>query len=288
MGGNAIKCASKIPNNLCEILSNSFIKTCKSKLKISESDFILLGSTGKKLGDYNDLDIGVDINQICINNNIDKSKVFEFIWNKLGNTFSNKFNMSQLGVISFGIQFDNKIGQIDLILLDNLRLGNFLFFAPSEGKSKYKGLFRTELLLAMASVIPIKNNIVEIFNDEYNGKNKGESKIFWKYTLNRSFGLKKQLKSVEGKTKKLKTPFLLKEEIVSNNVDEIINFLFGPKIKEQDLETFEQIWNIITKKEFKWNRILKEIIYKYIDIIENDKRLETPIEVKKYLKTFEI
>lgn len=284
MGGKAISKSIPIPNELGFSIVNDMTKYFANKLDISTRCFASLGSLGKKEDDYGDLDIALDYTDLMKQNNLKESEVIDFIWNKLEKHFDYKHEMKNIGILSFGYLFKHGVGQIDLVLTNNLDWTKFMYFSPNlkKGQSKYKGLYRTELIHAVASVLPVEvTQVVETFNNEFNGAYKGQPKVYWKYTVDKVRGLQLQLKTVEGKTCKLKKHKTVMDCHVSKDRDTVIHILFGHHIKESDLETFEGIWDIINKKDFKWSGILTQIIDKYIEIITIYKKLPLPMEVKQ-------
>jgi hypothetical protein len=126
-------------------------------LNINKNDVCPIGSYGKKrLCDlYGDLDIAVDLNKICKNNNIKESETIDFICSKLNILGFDNSNIKVFNQISFSCPINgdiiNGVVQVDFMLSKDLKFSKYAYYSPSYKESKYKGVYRGFLLLAITS-----------------------------------------------------------------------------------------------------------------------------------------
>ena len=281
--GGAATGGSPIPAEHTMGMYNDVVKVLSSTFKITKKDARPLGSTGKKkAGDFSgDIDIAVDAAKIGSNFKLKFNEVQDFIYNKLKSKFKNVVNMKGLGIISFLYPIPNsdKFGQTDIMLSDNLELTSFMFHSPNfiENESKYKGLYRNDLLFSIVKYLPT-NIPDEYFED---GKDKGEIKKFTKHTLSQKKGLITQLKSFEGKLGKTKNAKPIKgaDVQITNVPNDIVKYIFGKKYNVDDVKSFEAVYKIIMKSDFKHKKILPKVIKNFKDSILR-KKLPLPSEIK--------
>lgn len=281
--GGAATGGSPIPAEYTMNMYNDVVKIVSSTFKLNKKDFRPLGSTGKKkAGDFSgDIDIAVDAAKIGANFKLKFDEVQDFIYNKLKSKFQNVVNMKGLGIISFLYPIPNsdKFGQTDIMLSDNLDLSSFMFHSPNfiENESKYKGLYRNDLLFSIVKYMPT-NIPDEYFED---GKDKGELKRFSKFTLSQKKGLITQLKSFEGKLGKIKNAKPVKggEKEIANVPNDIVKYIFGDKYNVDDMKSFESVYKIVTSSSFKHKKYVPQIMKNFKDSILK-KNLPLPSEIK--------
>ena len=281
--GGAATGGAPIPAEYTMDMYNDVVKILSSTFKITKNDARPLGSTGKKkAGDFSgDIDIAVDAAKIGAKFKLKFDEVQDFMFGKLKGKFQNVVNMKGLGIISFLYPIPNsdKFGQTDIMLSDNLELSSFMFHSPNfiENESKYKGLYRNDLLFSIVKYLPT-NIPDEYFED---GKDKGEIKKFTKHTLSQKKGLLTQLKSFEGKLGKTKNAKPVKggEVQIANVPNDIVKYIFGPKYNVDDIKSFESLYKIILKSDFKHKKILPKVIQNFKDSILK-KNLPLPSEIK--------
>lgn len=141
--------------------------------------------------------------------------------------------------------------QIDLMIVKNMNWSKVYWHSPdfTKHESKYKGGLRTSLLATIISEIPIEGAKDEYFDDNMTVKR------HWKYTFNAD-GVFKQLLDYTGKKgNPLKNPKKLKEfeQLVTNDPDNMVHFVFGENGSMDDIKSAESLWKAIhDPKKFKW------------------------------------
>lgn len=226
-----------------------------------------LGSTGKKKdNEYSgDIDIAVELEfsddniktiESCIRNVICK----EFPDDNPQINVSTGFR-----IISFGIKWNNNIIQVDLMFSNNIEYSKFMYHSPNyrNNESNFKGLYRTNLLIDLASFIP--TDIPDVYNEKH------ELTDFWKYTLTYDKGLFLRHKTYKGKRGLLKNPVTVKEDdkFITNDINEIIKFVLGETATFKDTNSFETLINFIFSNNYKYdNTVIFNVLREYL----NDKR----------------
>lgn len=293
-GGLAIKNVQRIKkdeilytvNKIKELL----ILPCFPELD-SQIDIFLLGSTGKK-ADSGDIDIGIDATKISGTTVLEKLKrLFAYIYST-NLTSEIKINQITLDMIHLGFPIyslngkTNKLVQVDILLTDYPDFTKFYMYSPKQLESKYKGAHRNDLLRAILNTISFQ--ALKIIDNEV---------VTWKqYDLTQD-GLYYQVKTlVDPVGKKLKykdtdedlIPLyakVLESEVISHNVQQVINFLFGNGFTVQDIDTFEKTFRIILNDErFKYRNKRFQILEKAgLGFLDNTK-LVFPKQLYDYIK----
>lgn len=279
----AIKGSQPIKGKDTEYIASHVIKklatTCKDKDgNIVHFNTCTLGSTGKKNpDDYSgDIDIAIElefnednINMIsdCIKNNICDTNIYE-TQIKVSSGFH---------LISFGLEYSinnesYKLVQIDLMFSNDIKYSQFMYHSPNfkKNESNFKGLYRTNLLIALAGrVETCVDDIVQEINHY------GETQVldFWKYTLTYDKGLFLRHKTYRGKKGILKNPVTVKEDdqLITKDIDKIIKFALGDEATIKDVNSFESIIDFIFSKKYKYSN---KVIYNALSDYLTDKRQE--------------
>jgi len=162
-----------------------------------------------------------------------------------------------------GVDKDGKeIGPKGMVQID-LMIGNANFMKDSlkgaEG-SKYKATWRNMLL-------------ADILSNTITGDD--QSEIKHKFQINWKTGLQYVRFKLNGKSKKK-----LNTKTVLTNMDDVAEYIFGPKYKFKDIETFEKIWKAFNSSSFKWKNKRKEIIKSYTQTLDRMK-MELPSELNE-------
>lgn len=261
MSRQAIKTSLPIKNYKAVEISNEIMDYLQDNYNI---ECCTLGSTGKKpdMDESGDIDIAVKYD---FNNNT----VNMFI-NILKEKYNNPeiYISSGFKIISFGYNYIddniNKTVQVDLMFTDDLSYSKFMYHSPNykNNESKFKGLYRTNLLTYIAGRVP--TGIKDIYDENNNLTD------YWKYTLTYDKGLMLTHKSYKGKKKLLKNPYTVKEDtkLVSKNINKIIKFILGNKVSVNDTNSFESLTDYIFSDKFNNKENLKYIISDFI----NDER----------------
>lgn len=262
-GGNAVTGVVPInQENSLKTLSNATAELSKA-LKISKNDIASLGSTGKKGPGQKsgDIDLAISAPSLLKNNNINSlSELMDYIVatvKKLGYPYR---DLRNLGIISLGYPIanvdgkqPNEIVQMDLMVVDSVDYAKWAYFSPSYLQSELKGLYRNELNIAVAKYAGF-----DVSKMDKETKKPIEWKRFW---FDLRSGLHKGRQSVlSPKTGKVtKTPRAIEKELITNNPDDIVAFLYGEKYKAKDILTFEQALNAVKSRGFPHAKYRKEI-----------------------------
>lgn len=168
-------------------------------------------------------------------------------------------------IISFGVKWVSDIVQVDLMFSNDIEYSKFMYHSPDyrNNESNFKGLYRTNLLIDLASFIP--TNIPDVYNDEH------VLTDFWKYTLTYDKGLFLRHKTYKGKRGLLKNPVTVKEDdkFITNDINEIIKFILGETATFTDTNSFETLIDFVFSKNYKYDNI---VIFNVLKEYLNDKR----------------
>ena len=295
MGGNAIKNsvpvqarnARKIALNISESLQNYFnVPTA------------ILGSVMKKPDDMYCGDIDIAIQLPWTDENVEQVKQYG-----LEHLLVNEVVVSQgLKLVSYGYKDNNtnEIYQVDIMFTENIKYSEFMYYSPdyTKNESRFKGLYRTNLLIICAGNIPLDKNIYPntyYTNKDFEGKYTGELKEFYKYTLTYDNGLELRKKSTLGKTRMCKKAYTISKEKITDNIMQILTMIFGDNMTVSMSTSYENIIKVLFSPDYKYgleirNNILNEFLKDprhnkdndiYIDLISEIKRYEANFIVKK-------
>jgi len=280
MGGNAVKTSRPITLEEAE----GTIKWIKSHIlpymTFSEEDISILGSYGKKLeGElYNDIDIAVQIPQLeHFPNATQRLSGLLQSWG-----YQTKMNPG-FGICSFGCPINGKIengyAQIDFMLTYNLSWSNFIYHSPNfrKGESKYKGLYRNILLMAL--ITEPEKEFIKMTPE--GGIEEIEVNI-----LRYPRGVWRVRKNFMGKKGKLvKNGYNVEgsELFVTDQPMEIIDMTVGNDFIPSDINTFEKLWDIVMSPNFKWINKREGIINRFVECL-GEQNLSIPKEVEEWIK----
>lgn len=277
MGGNAVKISRPVSYDEAWWTVKWLKEHILPYMTFSLEEISLLGSYGKKPDGelYNDIDIAVQIPRI---------EHFENATQRLaglleGWGYQTKINPG-FGICSFGcpIKGDPKNGyvQVDFMLTYSLNWSNFIYHSPNFQKkeSKYKGLYRNILLMAL--ITEPEKEILKTTPD--GGVEEIEVNILryprgvWRVRKNfmGKKGLVKNGKNVEGS-----------ERFVTDNPMELIDMTVGNDYIPLDIDTFEKLWDIVMSPNFKWINKREGIIKRFIECLDEQK-LTHPTEIKEF------
>lgn len=256
-GGNAIKSSRPVNKQEFELLMDDFYKNFLRELKIKKENTTFLGSTGKK-DLTNDIDIALDINEILKNNNNLKTldDIYNFIISiceKKGIEY-NDLRAINLISIGYNIPNTNDVAQVDLMLVDDIDYASWSYYSPSQLQSQWKGLYRNELLFAIAKYAQYEVIKAQNVNGE-------EIPVEWKriwYDLSK--GLLQGVQTRIGKRGDIvKTVKTVNKVLLTKNKDEIVKILFGDYVKAENILTWEDAWSAIHHEKFRHKKYLKDI-----------------------------
>lgn len=291
MGGNAIKNsvpvqarnARKIALNISESLQNYFnVPTA------------ILGSVMKKYDDMYCGDIDIAIQLPWTDNNVERVKQYG-----LEHLPVNEVVVSYgLKLVSYGYEDNNTnlVHQVDIMFTENIKYSEFMYYSPdyTKNESRFKGLYRTNLLIICAGNIPLDKNIYSntyYTNEDFEGKYTGELKEFYKYTLTYDNGLELRKKSTLGKTRMCKKTYTISKEKITDNIMQILTLIFGDNIDYNMSTSYENIIKMLYSPDYKYgsevrNNILKEFLLDPRHTKDKDIYIDLISEIKKYAKNF--
>lgn len=291
MGGNAIKNsvpvqarnARKIALNIKESIQNYFnVPTA------------ILGSVMKKSDDMYCGDIDIAIQLPWTDNNVERVKQYG-----LEHLPVNEVVVSQgLKLVSYGYVDNNTnlVHQVDIMFTENIKYSEFMYYSPdyTKNESRFKGLYRTNLLIICAGNIPLDTNQYPntyYINEDFDGRYTGELKEFYKYTLTYDNGLELRKKSTLGKTRMCKKAYTISKEKITDNIMQILTLIFGDNIDYNMSTSYENIIKMLYSPDYKYgmevrNNILKEFLLDPRHTKDKDIYIDIISEIKKYDKNF--
>lgn len=286
-GGRAFKDLSNFTAKNSNEIKDEVIQLMEEQLGLNSNQWAIVGSFNGKKGKtkINDIDIAVKIDSISsvgMNHPKDISRVLTNIQNKLKKLKikSRKFNI--IGVVSARLRIrKSRYIQVDIIPVTSLNWGTFIYRSPRLTQSKYKGLYRNALIEAVAKSVHF-NNIKYERNQRY--FKKGDVKSYTRYRMIKNAGLWTVIEKNEGVRKPKYVKIQNSYNMITDNPKRIMNILLGIDDLEK-IKTFESVWRIVSSKNFKHHKVLKEIVENFRIIIEDRLGLKMPIEVRKIQKS---
>jgi hypothetical protein len=268
-GGNAIKTSTRINQLNVKPTLSAIYKELLPKLNIKKTDTTLLGSTGKKNPEKNgtpegssgDIDLGISMKALMKANNLrDKAEVFEFLAN-IGKDYKGTKSFPGLDVVSVGYPIVNDDGmqedkhvQLDLMPVDDLKYASWSYYSPAFNESKYKALYPKEIYYACARYCDTQ--VTE--KGEMDGK---EVAATWdRYFFDLAKGLMKGTQTIKGKKKLTKGTKTIDKKVVSTDPQDVVDKFFGSSFKPNEVQTWEQLWDVINSSDFILKDKLPEIL----------------------------
>lgn len=243
-GGHAIDGCEPIPGDKARLLVNELTKIFKKEGITIEP----IGSSVKKTA-----------SQLC--GDIDMATAYS--WERKDDVISIiekngwKYNIDNgFKIINFAYPYEDYFAQVDMMFTDNMTLTKFNYWSPdfTKNESNYKGLARTILMMVLVRAVPT-TEAEEYFDQEYDGKYKGELKRRYRYIYDLAVGVKKVLEDFSGKTKPLAKAKKLKEyeKVIANTPEDVMKFIFGDNYDPSDFVSFESLWKAAHEKGEKLN-----------------------------------
>lgn len=295
MGGNAIKNSVPVQARNARKIALSISESLQNYFNVPTA---ILGSVMKK-PDYmycGDIDIAIQLP--WTDNNVERIKQYG-----LEHLHITEVVISQgLKLVSYGYKDNNTnlVHQVDIMFTENIKYSEFMYYSPDyiKNESRFKGLYRTNLLIICAGNIPLDKNIYPntyYINEDFDGKYTGELKEFYKYTLTYDTGLELRKKSTLGKTRMCKKAYTISKEKITDNIMQILTMIFGDNIDYNMSISYENIIKMLYSTDYKYgsevrNNILNEFLTDprhtkdkdiYIDLISEIKKYEANFIVKK-------
>jgi len=272
-GGNAVRGVSKINQENSMATVEDIYKTYLPKLGIKKSDVAILGSTGKKAPGAQSGDIDMAISAPALLKSKKMNSLEEIlnaiasISKRSGHDFS---IMKGLGIVSVAFPITNADGkqagekvQLDFMIVDNVKYASWSYYSPSYLDSELKGLYRNILNFAVAKHAGLDVKKVDPETKE---------PVEWsRYVMDMGHGLYKGVQTnLSAKTgKKTKSTRYLSKDLVTDDPNEIVKFLYGDKYKASDILTFEQAFKAIKSSSFPHKSKRKEIFRMFSKSIQD-------------------
>lgn len=222
---------------------------------IPENDLHPLGSVGKK-EQSGDIDIAINVNKYS------PEQTHDEMVNALGQENSTFNKGNNIGSYAVPIRGDEQNGRVqtDLMFTQKTDWAKFAYHSPDEEESKYKGAVRTILLRAVAAALQERGT--DHFEYDKNGElivragrtidmNRGLRRIFqYRPKKKRGEGHVKQMKSISAEEfKQLFPDVQIKDgNIIIDDPRKVVTILFGSGVKPKDVETTEQVMDLIKSK----------------------------------------
>jgi hypothetical protein len=251
MGGNAIKCSSRInQENIEETIIE--IKKMLYDLDINENNIAVLGSASKKLpGETSgDIDIAININALPVNS-------YDYLIDYMSKKVIEYKDMRSMGIISIAFPIKNidlrqinKFVQVDFMLVDSIEWASWAFYSPSSKESPWKGLYRNEILYSIAKHMNFE------FLDFIDSL-----PVSWKRNFfDLSKGLLTGTQTIKGKKSILKTAKTLEKTLISKDPDEVVKMMFNEDLCKDDVLTWESTFKHLISDDFKYKNNLLNIL----------------------------
>lgn len=295
MGGNAIKNSVPVQARNARKIALSISESLQNYFNVPTA---ILGSVMKK-PDYmycGDIDIAIQLP--WTEDNVERIKQYG-----LEHLHITEVVISQgLKLVSYGYKDNNTnlVHQVDIMFTENIKYSEFMYYSPDyiKNESRFKGLYRTNLLIICAGNIPLDKNIYPntyYTNEDFEGKYTGELKEFYKYTLTYDNGLELRKKSTLGKTRMCKKAYTISKEKITDNIMQILTMIFGDNIDYNMSISYENIIKVLYSTDYKYgsevrNNILNEFLNDprhtkdiniYNDLISEIKKYDANFIVKK-------
>lgn len=293
MGGNAIKNSVPVQARNSRKIALSISESLQNYFNVPTA---ILGSVMKKSDDMYCGDIDIAIQLLWSDNNVEQVKQYG-----LENLPVNEVVVSQgLKLVSYGYEDNNTnlVHQVDIMFTENIKYSEFMYYSPdyTKNESRFKGLYRTNLLIICAGNIPLDTNQYPntyYINEDFDGKYTGELKEFYKYTLTYDNGLELRKKSTLGKTRMCKKAYTISKEKITDNIMQILTLIFGDNIDYNMSTSYENIIKMLYSPDYKYgpeirNNILNEFLKDPRHNKDNDIYNDLISEIKKYDKNFNV
>jgi hypothetical protein len=282
-GGNAVN-GTPMTQTQAKSVFDDVVEKLLPKLGLFKkgTDYEALGSFGKKYENQTsgDIDIAVSIETIASYFGIPVDTVEDKITSvceeeKLRYTYNTGIHVISLAWLIPGTE---NYGQVDLMPSDNMEYSTWMYHAPdmTKAESKYKGLFRNQLIMA----------IIKYADQKVLSKNeKDEVMEYERYALRLNSGIARTVRSHVGKKGRLKNPKAVKEleKHVTNIPKEIVELAFGEGTNVKDTMTFESCYKLFMSDKFPWKDQRDDIVTSFVKEIFKAKY---PIPSEMY-KNFE-
>lgn len=290
-GGQAIKSSRRIRESEAKKTIDSIEEKLLPLLGNPKKDeeYIFIGSLGKKKNPDDtsgDIDLGISSDFVTEHFNVPSGYFLETVFEILKDELPEVLGtdeveikmMKGINVISVGWpiegDFSNGTVQLDIIPISKMEWARFIFYSPDYrvGESKYKSAHRNWLFQAILSALKEPKTFDE----------NGDVMDFDTYAIRLNDGVYKNSKTYRGVTKRLKNAQTVPGQsvFITRDPQKLLNMLFGPGVKENDVKTFEDVWKIVSSPDFIYSDKLEKIKENLLKYLTNG-GFEIPSEILK-------
>ncbi len=278
-GGNAVN-GTPMTQTQAKAVFEDVVNKLLPKLGLFKkgTDYDALGSFGKKYENQTsgDIDIAVSTEAIASHFGIPLDEVEDKIISVCEDE-NLQYNYGKgIHVISIAwlIPGTEMYGQVDLMPSDNMEYSKWMYHSPdfTKAESKYKGLFRNQLIMA----------IIKYADQKVLSKNEQDEVMeYERYALRLNSGIARTVRSHIGKKGRLKNPKAIKEleRHITNVPKEIVELAFGEGTKVKNTMTFEDCYKLFMKDSFPWKDQRNNIVTSFVKEIFSAK---VPIPSEMY------
>jgi predicted nucleotidyltransferase len=240
-GGKAIKDSSKISQLEVREILEDLLDKIQSTLNLKSSKVAVIGSAGKKPNDA-DLSGDIDIAVEC-----DEDTVIQSLKDLSDGNLTRE--MKGIGVWSFGYSFNDKVVQVDLMPVENIKFAEWSFQANVLDLEKgLKGAHRNELFFAIAKYMPIE--VIKSDSD-------GHPLVFKRFFYDLRKGLMEGIRSKKENSKNYSTS---EKKVITNDPEKITKMMFGKTFSSKDVSSFDGAYKAILDKNFQYHDQVKNIL----------------------------
>ena len=263
-GGNAVN-GTPMTQTQAKAVFDDVVNKLLPKLGLFENgtDYDALGSFGKKYENQTsgDIDIAVSTETIASHFGIPLDEVEDKIISVCEEE-NLQYNYGKgIHVISIAwlIPGTKMYGQVDLMPSDNMEYSKWMYHSPdfTKAESKYKGLFRNQLIMA----------IIKYADQKVLSKNEQDEVMeYERYALRLNSGIARTVRSHVGKKGRLKNPKAIKEleRHITNVPKEIVELAFGKGTSVKNTMTFEDCYKLFMKDSFPWKDQRDNIVTSFV------------------------
>jgi len=257
-GGNAIKSVSKITQSEVRVSIPDLLKKIQKVLDLPSGKVKLIGSAGKKPNPSDlsgDLDIAVECDPSLV-----EAHLKEFS--------DNNRVMKNIGVFSFAYDIGNKLVQVDLMPVKDIKFAEWSFQANEEDLNQgLKGAQRNELFFAIAKHMP-----QEILRKDKHDEPLEVKRYFYDLARGLMTGTRSR---VNTKGKVGKNFATVDKKVISTDPENICKLMFGKDITPKQCSTFDGALKAINSDSFPFIDKREDILKLTLKGIKN-KNLKVP------------
>lgn len=267
MINKAIKTAGPILGKLAKIAVDEIYQDVLPLLGVSRNRATVVGSIGKKgpAEWSNDIDLAIEKKAFS-------GDPFDVLIDRIKSIDQEVKDIRSLGVIScsYPLRSLEITCQLDIMLVEDLIMAKFFYWAPYHGVSQYKGVHRTILLATLASYV-----------DRHSTNNWRGIPTEWKRYFFESTGLYYGDQSIASLKdgSPTKTRRTISKYLVSVNPTDITKILLGPSGTLYDTDSFEHLFSAIQSSKFPYPKLVPKILKRTV-VNMNAAKITIPKELQ--------